>query len=285
MLVASKFGGLLSDGLGDGDLLFLVSVLLLLVLGFLNLEDRFLFIVEMLLLDNVGGLNTLRDVGKSFILSIVGIVLRTLNLGVELGDLVSLISDLIVSGDLLLGLRLKDVLDGGDLRDKRGQLMLVGLDLTALSGSSDLGVEFLLLLSKSCELALVLADNFLSFLDNLLLTSDGSVDLLFLDNSNLLDLGVFFSQLLGILFLLNDLAGDVRCRSSGTGRGTSNISLDGNTRDNTAVVSNRGTDGRRGTHTESGIFKLSLEQWKSGHGHTSLDLESGHIQLKLLDLR
>ena len=206
LLVAGKFGGLLSDSLGDRDLLFLVSVLLLLVLGFLLLEDGFLLIMEMLLLDNVGSLDTLRDISESFILSIVGIILGTLNLGVDFSDLVGLIGDLRVSGDLLLGLRLDDVLDGGDLRDKGSQLMLIGLDLTALGGGGDLGIEFLFFLSESGELALVLTDDLLGLLNNLLLALDRLSDFLFLDDSNLLDLGVLLSQLRGILFLLNDLA-------------------------------------------------------------------------------
>lgn len=235
LLVAGKFSGLLGDSLGDLDLLFLISVLLLLVLGFLNLEDRLLLVMDVLLLDNIGGLDTLSDKSESFILGVVGIILGTFNLGVNLGDLVGLIGDLVSGGDLLLGLRLDDVLDSRDLRDKGSQLMLVGLNLTALGGGGDLGVELLFFLSKRGELALVLADDLLSLLDDLLLAGDGLVDFLFLNDGNLLDLGVLLSQLLSILFLLNDLGVDVR-RSGCTGGSSSDISLDGNTRVDTAVM-------------------------------------------------
>lgn len=239
--VAGKFGGLLSDGLGDLDLLLLVSVLLLLVLGFLLLEDVLGLLVDVLLLHNVGSLDTLSDVGKSLFLGVVGFVLGTVNLRVDLGDLVRLVGDLRSSGDLLLGLGLEDVLDRGDLRDKGSQLMLVGLDLRALGSSSDLGVEFLLFGSKIGQLALVLNDDFLGLLDDLLGAGDGLGDFLFLSDGNLMDLSVLFSQLTGILFSLNDLTGDVRSSAGAGGRRTSNISLDGESRDDTAVVRDRGS--------------------------------------------
>jgi len=52
------------------------------------------------------------------------------------------------------------------------------------------------------------------------------------------NLGVLFSQLGSILFFLNDLCGDVRSGGS-AGGSTSNISLDGESRNDTAVVRDR----------------------------------------------
>ena len=108
-------GDLLVDDLRDGSLFFLVLGLLLFVFFLSLLKDVGHVLVVVLLVDHIGGLDTLRNVVQSFISGGIGIVLRRFNSVVDLGDLVGLLSDLALGLHLLLSFFLDDFLDGSDL--------------------------------------------------------------------------------------------------------------------------------------------------------------------------
>lgn len=104
----SNLGGASSESLllgveilGQLDLLFLVLNLLLGVLGLLSLVLVLLLLVHVLLLDNIGGLDTLRDVSDGLFLSRSSVILGSLDLGLDLGDLSLRILNLLSDGGLL----------------------------------------------------------------------------------------------------------------------------------------------------------------------------------------
>lgn len=224
LVEVSNLGGAGSESLllgveilGQLDLLFLVLNLLLGVLGLLSLVLVLLLLVHVLLLDNISGFNTLRDVSDGLFLSRSSVILGSLDLGLDLGDLSLRFLNLLSDGGLLGSGGLDGGLDGVDLSGDRGKLSLVALDLGAISGGGNLGVEFLLSGSDVGESVLVIGDLLLNFLDDLLLAGDLLSDLLLLGDGDLFDLGSLLSQFGGSLLNLNDLDRDVRSTGGGSG--------------------------------------------------------------------
>jgi len=131
-LVGGELGFLLVDlPRPDGEL-FLVLGLLVLEFGLLCLEFLFFLFVVVLLLDDVGGLDTFSDVGDSLLLCDLGLFFGILDLGGHLGDHGSRVSNLTRLLNLLLRLSLNNLLGLGDLRGDAGQFLLQGFDVGGL---------------------------------------------------------------------------------------------------------------------------------------------------------
>jgi len=209
LLVAGELLFLLVEFLSQGSDLLGVFGPLLVVLDLLLLVGELLLLANVLLLDNVSGLNTLADVGDGLFLSGGSIVLRSLNLGVDFGDLSGGLVDFVGDDSQLRGLFPDVNLDVGDISGDGGEFTLEILDFDGVGGSGDLGVDLLLLGSVGSDLALVVAD-LLVDLDNCLLVNGHLLlDLFNLDDRDFLDLGGFLSQFSGSLLLINDLSGNV----------------------------------------------------------------------------
>ena len=88
-----------------------------------------LLLINLLFVDNVGSLNTLRDIGDSFFFRALGFLFSRLDLTLNLGDHNLGLGDLLLRGDLLLGGLLNNFLGGGDLSSNNSQFTSESLNI------------------------------------------------------------------------------------------------------------------------------------------------------------
>jgi len=93
-----------------------------------------LLLIDLLLVDNIGSFDTLRDIGDSFLLSALSLFFSSLDLALKLSNDGGGVSDLLLRGDLLLGGSLDGLLGGRDLSSDDNQFLSVRLNFTGLSG-------------------------------------------------------------------------------------------------------------------------------------------------------
>lgn len=108
-LVGSQFLLLLIELLGQGRFFLLVLSLLFVIFSFLLFSLLLLFLFVVFLLNNIGGFNSLRDVGDCFLFSSLSIGLCGLNNGLDLLLLHNGLIDLVLDVCLLVSVSL----DGG----------------------------------------------------------------------------------------------------------------------------------------------------------------------------
>jgi len=137
--------------LSPSGCLFLILDLLRAIFLLGSLLSLDLLLINLLLVDNVGSLDTLGDVGDGFLLRALGLLLGRLNLALDLSNHNLGLGDLFLGADLLLSGGLDDFLGRRDLSSDDSQFASKRLNIRGLGGSSDLGVDLLLLGSQRGE--------------------------------------------------------------------------------------------------------------------------------------
>lgn len=142
---------LLIDLLGPSCGLFLISDLLAAVFLLGSLLSLDLLLINLLLVDNVGSLNTLGDISDGFLLRALGFLFSRFDLTLDLSNHNLGFGDLFLRGYLLLGGSLDNIFGGSDLTSNNSQFTSERLNIRRISGSGDLGVDLLLLGPQSGE--------------------------------------------------------------------------------------------------------------------------------------